>query len=222
MSNSNPNEAENFSAYLKAQSPPGGTVLGCRLLPLTIGHLEILDYVGSPIIGEDAVVCPADIFMAVAILSRLPGEAMRFVDDVGRATSKKRPPSRCIPIWRRAWAYSERGHRSACQQMERYLEANWCPPKLRYRKPEDRSDGIPYTEHLKGVLCEWNRATPGDVDNFPVAKAIHIVEGKSARETGKNNIDQGEDDKMARFFEEQRKRSAEGKLLTKPKPGVEG
>ena len=148
--------------YLCAESPKLVSVLKLPLLPLSIGHLELLEKSGNPFLDPD---CPAHIFIlpqlmeAALICSQTVGDAQRMDYDILLGLK--------IKIW--GWRIRKCDTVKEAQIFKEYIKEGTRDPIT--APGSGRTPGAPWYLRLKQFLRLRSGLSASQAVNYPYAKA---------------------------------------------------
>lgn len=202
-------------------------VMGKKLNYLSIGHLEALSLVDSPILYNSNP-SPIALVDAVAILA-VPQDVAN--NNVAKGmkwrglTTKKRGRIflEGVRLWvsRQAINYvvdSQDVFNDELENLICYLASNWNPPEIKWDTGGKEINGVPDLDHLKLFLRGKGISDP---DEFHVSEALWLREAENERVTGERRV-KTEEDKRAeeimrrseeRYLREQKiKEGQNGKL----------
>ena len=163
------------SKYFNSVIPVPWTILGIRLLPLSIGHLTILHSLHSPFVTDEKAVTIGDLVLAVVICSRTYEEGIKALDsdDLGKQVEK--------------WGKQLRGRGRWFGWFRKPIEINW-PEKLKmfsdymsdhlkapdysYDPSKSREVKCPIYQMIRVTLLHEMNLTESEVLNRPYAQAM--------------------------------------------------
>lgn len=151
-------------------------VMGLRLVPFTIGHARLLEFLGCSTLRD-----AGDVALAVLVCSRPPERVLGFL-------RSKWMPLR-LWVWRRylkLWDVE-----ATARQVADYWRRHTELPAMTFPGSKDAGQRNPIPEHqgLRVTLMSRLRYRPGDIDGTPYLQALWDVATLAAQEGRANVLD---------------------------------
>jgi hypothetical protein len=131
-------------------------ILGQRMHPLRLGHLELLHRCRLIRLAD-----PAELIQAVLICSHWPHELMRY--------ARRRSIRVALWLWRlriTRWDFIAKR-----ELFEEYLEYHMARPEI-FSKGTQTESAIPFHQSLRALLCSQLGYDPERVENVPMQRAL--------------------------------------------------
>ena len=142
----------------RAIVPERFVILGQRLLPLAVGHVELFAR-----LGVERILTPADLVLAVVIAAHRPREVMPFLES----------PFFRLRLWFWGLRLGNWDFVSKREIFQTYLAHHMETPEVALKgKGDCGGSNVPFVQHLRAVLLSKLGYDPERIEDAPYARAI--------------------------------------------------